>query len=161
MLGGNANPGVSSADCRVYRRLPGHEPRELGQVHKGIIVVNCMTPSAEAETSFNKWYSEEHIPMLSAVPGWLSSTRYILIDSRHISVEPGKGGESVPKYLALHEWVDEDVFERMEYKSAVNTPWRTEVISSVQEKQRFVLGYSGVLDDLARNGFNNKQQEDD
>lgn len=158
-LGGSVSLDISTVDCRVYRQLPGYESGELVPVHKGIIIVNCMTPSEETEGSFNRWYADEHIPMLSAVPGWLSSTRYILIDSTYVSVKTKQEDKSTPKYLALHEWVDEGIFEKVEYRSAVDTPWRTEVIAAVQERQRFLLKYGGILDDLVRIGFDDKRQE--
>jgi len=157
-LGGRVNFNITVVDCRVYRHFPGYEPGELVPVHKGIMIVNCMTPSEETEGSFNRWYADEHIPMLSAVPGWLSSTRYMLVDSIYVSVKTGQSDKSTPKYLALHEWVDEAIFEKVEYRSAVDTPWRTEVIAAVQERQRFVLGYGGLLDDLVRSVPDDKQQ---
>ena len=45
---------------------------------------------AEHEAEFNRWYDEEHIANLMAVPGFLSAGRYVAL----------KGG---PKYLALYE----------------------------------------------------------
>ena len=44
----------------------------------------------EHEAEYNRWYDEEHIAHLLAVPGFLSAGRY----------EALKGG---PKYLALYE----------------------------------------------------------
>jgi len=50
----------------------------------------------EYEAEFNRWYDEEHIAHLLAVPGFLSAGRY----------EALKGG---PKYLALYELEDHNV----------------------------------------------------
>jgi len=33
----------------------------------------------EFEVEFNRWYDEEHIPRLLAVPGFLSSGRYAAV----------------------------------------------------------------------------------
>src|SRR5260370_13824716 len=50
----------------------------------------------EFEAEYHRWYDEEHIAHLLAVPGFLSAGRY----------EALKGG---PKYLALYELEDADV----------------------------------------------------
>src|SRR5271155_6277086 len=44
----------------------------------------------EFEEEYHRWYDEEHIAHLLAVPGFLSAGRYVAL----------KGG---PKYLALYE----------------------------------------------------------
>ncbi|GIT13468.1 MAG: hypothetical protein CM1200mP35_02880 [Chloroflexota bacterium] len=44
----------------------------------------------EQDADFNKWYNEEHIPDLLALPGFLNGARY----------EASKGG---PRYLACYE----------------------------------------------------------
>jgi hypothetical protein len=140
----DASYGIVSIECRAYQRYPVSDFGGLVPTQGGTLIINCMTPSQESEASFNRWYKEEHLPMLSAVPGWRSSRRFVLVDSRHLS-----SGEhmSAPKYLALHEWVNDGIFEMKEYKAAVNTPWRTEVISAVQEKYRWVLQYVGKLEE--------------
>ncbi|KAF5355132.1 hypothetical protein D9756_005565 [Leucocoprinus leucothites] len=142
----SGDPGtIASIDCRVYRPYNQLKPEVYVPTGEGTLVLNCMTPSAESEETFNRWYAEEHIPMLRAVPGWRSSTRYILVNSKcSVSYSAAKP-VGVPKYFALHEWVGDKVFQTTEYKAAVDTPWRTEVMAGVQEKQRFVLQYIGKL----------------
>ncbi len=53
-------------------------------------------PGLEAE--YHRWYDEEHIAHLLAVPGFLSAGRYVAL----------KGG---PKYLALYELESPDVLK--------------------------------------------------
>src|SRR3979411_1409829 len=50
----------------------------------------------EFETEYHRWYDEEHIAHLLAVPGFLSAGRYVAL----------KGS---PKYLALYELEAPDV----------------------------------------------------
>src|SRR5260370_15639860 len=50
----------------------------------------------EFEAEYHRWYDEEHIAHLLAVPGFLSAGRYVAL----------KGG---PKYLALYELEAPDV----------------------------------------------------
>ena len=60
----------------------------------------------ESEAEYHRWYDEEHIPHLLAVPGFLSAGRY----------EALKGG---PKYLALYELEDNNVLRSAAYLDAV------------------------------------------
>jgi hypothetical protein len=50
----------------------------------------------ESETEFNRWYDEEHIQRLLAIPGFLNAGRYVAL----------KGG---PRYLAMYELEDASV----------------------------------------------------
>src|SRR3982074_1302469 len=56
----------------------------------------------EFEAEYHRWYDEEHIATLLAVPGFLSAGRY----------EALKGG---PKYLALYELEDHNVLRSPAY----------------------------------------------
>ncbi|KAJ7157794.1 hypothetical protein C8R46DRAFT_908803, partial [Mycena filopes] len=96
---------------------------------KHFLVLNGMTPNESAEQTFNDWYTDEHIPMLSAVPGWRSSRRFQLLSA----------SASPPKYLALHEWESCNVFPTPKFKAATNTPWRTKVVvEQVNKKERYL-----------------------
>ncbi|KAI0702234.1 hypothetical protein C8Q76DRAFT_578476, partial [Earliella scabrosa] len=79
-----------------------------------------------AEAEFNRWFDEEHIPLLSCVPGWVRSRRFVLKEvldrGREVKVE------RPPKYLALHEWTSLDAFRTKEFKRATTTPWRMQVL---------------------------------
>jgi hypothetical protein len=68
----------------------------------------------EYEAEFNRWYDEEHIKTLLAVPGFLSAGRYVAL----------KGG---PKYLAMYELEDPNVLRTSAFLDAVRyrpSPWR-------------------------------------
>ena len=86
------------------------------------------------DDEFNKWYEEEHVPLLSKCPGWLRSTRWQLIDE----MDPRTGEkhtDQVAKFLACHEWQDGDaVYQSEEFKYAVMTPWRNRVMNRVDPK---------------------------
>src|SRR5437016_4091536 len=82
----------------------------------------------EHAAEFNRWYDEEHIAQLLAVPGFLSAGRY----------EALKGG---PKYLALYEFEDPQVSE--------SAPWAKARDSNVWSNQvrafmRHDVGSPGV-----------------
>ncbi|KAJ7099350.1 hypothetical protein B0H15DRAFT_819946 [Mycena belliarum] len=129
-------------DIRMYETIPAGAQILLPTFPgKHLLVLNGMTPNDSAEGTFNDWYAEEHIPMLSAVPGWRSSRRFRL---RAASTSP-------PVYLALHEWDSYDAFGTPEFVAATNTPWRTRVVvEQVDKKERHLMEYLGVLEDLGR-----------
>ncbi len=64
----------------------------------------------EHEDEFNRWYDEEHIPLLSQVPGVLRARRFV--DPR------GK-----PRYVALYDLADESVPQHPQWQAAIATDW--------------------------------------
>ena len=81
----------------------------------GLMMVMADVP-AELEDEFNRWYNEEHIADLLAVPGVLNAARYVAIN----------GG---PKYLACYELespsvVDTDALQRFVKQPS---PWSQRV----------------------------------
>jgi heme-degrading monooxygenase HmoA len=127
-------------EVRVYETIPSGSHQILPTSrHEQYMVFNGMTPNDSAEETFNDWYSDEHIPMLSAVPGWHSSRRFRLLSAT----------SGPPRYLALHEWDDLAAFQTPEFRAATNTPWRTRVVvEQVSQKERFVFEYQGAVDEL-------------
>ncbi|EED80752.1 predicted protein [Postia placenta Mad-698-R] len=79
-----------------------------------------ITTKPEFEEEFNKWYDEEHIPLLAKVRGWIRSRRFRLKDWGHMGVEVTK---EPPKYFAVHEWATLDGTRSEEYRAALESPW--------------------------------------
>lgn len=102
-----------------------------------VLVAVSLEVAPEHETDFNKWYDEEHIPMLSKVPGWLRTRRFVLKDSGASGKLVGTDGfKTPPKYLALHEYANTAVFEKPEWKAATSTEWRDRVFKNVTKFER-------------------------
>ena len=78
------------------------------QRHILLIVRTDVAPEMEEE--FNRFYNEEHIPLLLKVPG-------VLWAKRGISSGDGQ------KYIALYEHESADVQKTSLYKDAVETEW--------------------------------------
>ena len=102
--------------------------------------------SSLTDDEFNRWYEDEHVPLLAKCPGWLRSTRFELVDSRDPRDTASSAGNTanVSKYLACHEWQDERVvFASEEFRHATSTPWREKIMQSVdkatEERRRFKL----------------------
>ncbi|KII90350.1 hypothetical protein PLICRDRAFT_123391 [Plicaturopsis crispa FD-325 SS-3] len=77
------------------------------------------------EARLDKWYEEEHIPLLAMIPGWQRTRRFRQV-SDNAQVE----------LLALHEYTEDNGLGGPEHTHAISTPWRTEVQSLVESLQR-------------------------
>lgn len=86
---------------------PGN--RSHSGVAKFLFVAIGDTPD-EHEAEFNQWYDQEHIPLLSAVPGVISARRF-------------RDPKGDPRYLALYELEEDSVLEQEDWQAALHTPW--------------------------------------
>ena len=72
----------------------------------------------ELEADFNRIYDEQHIPLISKVPGVLGIKRYVL----------EKPVEGVPKYAALYRVVSADVPQCPAWVKASDTgDWKPQI----------------------------------
>jgi antibiotic biosynthesis monooxygenase (ABM) superfamily enzyme len=77
---------------------------------KHIFLIVRTDVSPEMEDEFNRWYNEEHIPLLLKVPGVLSAKR---------GMNTGKG----QKYIAIYEHESREVQKTAAYRGALETDW--------------------------------------
>lgn len=66
------------------------------------------------EDAFNGWYWEEHLPLLSGVPGVLSAMRYRRVPTYY---------PDAPKYMAIYELESSSVIEGSEWNSVVGSEY--------------------------------------
>ncbi|EME49064.1 hypothetical protein DOTSEDRAFT_142675 [Dothistroma septosporum NZE10] len=76
---------------------------------------------------FNKWYEEEHIDMLSKVPGWLRTRRFLM----RIGGIQGMPPSGQIEILAVHDFSKSDALDGPEWKAATSTQWRNKMIEKV------------------------------
>jgi pimeloyl-ACP methyl ester carboxylesterase len=81
----------------------------------------------DKEEELDKWYKEEHVPMLMKVPGWLRTRRFVTA-----SIE----GKDEKEYLALHEYSPENGLGGKEFQDAVSTPWAEKIAKDVVKEKR-------------------------
>lgn len=90
---------------------PGDAPPHM-MSHAQFVVIGDSPPEHEEE--FNRWYDEEHLPLLSRVPGVLRARRFF---------DPnGK-----PRYVALYDLADESVTQHPEWRAATQTEWARKI----------------------------------
>ncbi len=117
---------------RAYRLLGSYRDQGLrpGQDRGSaapVLLAVWWEPRPGAEPDLDRWYAEEHIPRLLAVPGWMAITRYERV------------GGTGPRFLAVHDLSDAAAMESPEHRAALDTPWRTKVIAQREHYERRVF----------------------
>jgi hypothetical protein len=82
------------------------------------------------EVDFDKWYREEHLDMLAAMPGYRRTLRYVLGPKA-----PLTRGEPA-KFLAVHEMDELKGLGSEAGQAANQTPW---TVRHVKESKVFVV----------------------
>jgi hypothetical protein len=120
---------------RVYAPIsddwaPGFGP-DTGSARSApapVVMAVSMSVPDSVVPDMDAYYSQEHYPLLLAVPGWRRARRFELTS--------GEG----PKYLSLHEVSSVDAFEEPGYKHAISTPWRNRIVDASIGRERRVFG---------------------
>jgi pimeloyl-ACP methyl ester carboxylesterase len=111
-----------------FKKLEDVENEGEGNVM--IAVALDLQPGEGKKEELDKWYREEHIDLLSRVPGWLRTRRFVTssIDSK-----------APIEYLALHEYAPKNGLGGPEFKTATTTKWNQDIMANtVKEKRRRV-----------------------
>lgn len=91
-----------------------------GRTDMPAVLLMMIDVKPEDEAEFNRWYNEEHIPELMALPGFLSARRFEVEGEGH-------------KFLAIYE---------LENTRALNNPqylaWREASVSTKLMSAKFV-----------------------
>ncbi len=78
---------------------------------------------------FNRWYEEEHAPLLLQSPRWLMCRRFRVLE----------GGPSPATHLACYFLAGMDAMEAPQREEAKHTPWRARLAQEPWFKARFDL----------------------
>jgi hypothetical protein len=102
------------------------------------LLTAAIEPSnAEIEEEQNKWYAEEHLPLLSKVPGFLRARRFKLVDHVELGGKADKNSIKPPaKYLTLYDFDRNTFFDTQEMKDVASSPWaqRMQVLLNAESR---------------------------
>lgn len=132
----------NKVEMRIYDLFSERTSSKYGNASDNrILRTLALQPGPElSEKDYNEWYEEEHVPLLSVVPGWLKSTRWTLREARAWNQGEMQSSE-LSKYLAIHEWESMESFSFPEFKHATSTPWRDQILPkldrAVDERRNF------------------------
>ncbi|KAF9883014.1 hypothetical protein FE257_004327 [Aspergillus nanangensis] len=109
-----------------------HDTAAAGSV---LIAVSTTIPADQAkEADLQNWYRDEHIPMLSKVPGWRSSRLFVTA-----AIDP----KAPREFVSLHEYKASNGLGGPEHKAAMDTPWRNRLMAdTVTDKKRRVYTWA-------------------
>jgi pimeloyl-ACP methyl ester carboxylesterase len=114
---------VSSRSAPEFKKLEDIKNYGEGNV---MVSVSLRLKAGRKGEELDKWYNEEHIDMLSKVPGWLRTRRYVTaaIDQK----------EEV-EYMALHEYAPKNGLGGKEWQATNDTPWAKDIMTNVVEEK--------------------------
>ncbi|KAJ7606152.1 hypothetical protein DFH06DRAFT_1019628, partial [Mycena polygramma] len=131
---------IGGLSSRTYIHMgtfthPDTTPESLPSQYVLVVSLEMKTP--EGEDNLNKWYDEEHMDLLSKIPGWKQGRRYKLVDyyqQGELMVD-----KPVSKYLAIHEFTENNFLESPEFKHATSTEWRGRVMDDAVRREARVF----------------------
>jgi hypothetical protein len=117
---------VAAGDIEVSRLAAlrffwGASPTETPLYH--YVVRTDVEPGGENE--LERWYDEEHLPALAAVPG-------VVLAQRLVSLDAG------PRYYACYDLTSPDVLKSAPWQAARGTDWSGRVRSTFRQTRRVI-----------------------
>lgn len=113
-------PALLSTERFVGRPLGTQRRRDCSESHlleSAIAYLVYFNVPEPREAEFNRWYNEEHLPMLLASPQWGMCRRFRMTESN-----------SMPwTHVALHYLLDLRALQSPERDVARSTPWRRQL----------------------------------
>lgn len=73
--------------------------------------------------AFHNWYEQEHIDMLTKIPGWIRTRRFKMLVGGINGMPPSGQVEC----LAVHDFEEKNGLEGPEHQAARSTPWGKEI----------------------------------
>ena len=126
--------GKANRLCRFeaeeITKQSGSGPQKAGSDPANGLLFFAMNVTPEAESDFNAWYDEEHIPRLSAVPGCLSARRFRIVTAV---------SEGSQRYLALYRLTSPEVCSSKAWQEAAVTPWTEKIRPHTRDRMRIPL----------------------
>lgn len=116
---------IESRESKDFKKL--EDVQNEGEGNVMVAVALDLQPGTDNKAELDKWYREEHIDLLSKVPGWLHTRRYVTS-----AIDPNAAVE----YLALHEYAPKNGLDGSEFKAATTTKWNAEIMTNVVKEKR-------------------------
>jgi len=144
-LSANASPNeksivsrLATLHRRVYSRFATVQNLDVGVTalpSKFTLVVG-LAPSPDKEEDVNKWYEEEHLKLMSKVPGFIRARRYKLVSDVELAgkADPNSPAVAFP-YVTLYDWESDAYTNEPSFKEAISTPWSAKVLAEVPSSE--------------------------
>jgi len=99
-------------DIRWYEQIQVVESANAAKSPARFLISAALHPASDPTSlaDFDKWYREEHISLLSRMPGFVRSRRYEIASATVLNQFQFRDTlEKAPRYLALHEFSSDDL----------------------------------------------------
>lgn len=126
----NVMSTFESLDRKIYRTIS--EKGSVGDAPAPVTIAVSVRVNEADLPEFNKWFEEEHIPMLSKIPGWLRTRRFEMVVGGLKGMPPAGQVEC----LAVHDYAEQNGINGPEHKAAQGTPWAAKVMEKVVSRER-------------------------
>lgn len=127
-LRASAEGVIKRSDWQIYERISYDKRDDAGERLPGTVFVTVgMSPIETPENlaDYHEWYKQEHMPILSDVPGWRTGSRYRLV------VCYGDHAEFCSPYLAVHQYNEKNGLGGEQWLKSVNSEWTKRVMSNL------------------------------
>ncbi|KAH4098869.1 hypothetical protein HBH70_168700 [Parastagonospora nodorum] len=102
-----------------------------GEKNVMIAVSFQLQDGKDKEEELEKWYVQEHVPLLQKVPGWRRTRRFV---TSYLDLESGHRKEK--EYLALHEYAPKNGLGGPEFQAAITTEWCDKIYKYVVKERK-------------------------
>jgi pimeloyl-ACP methyl ester carboxylesterase len=102
-----------------------------GEKNVMIAVSFQLQDGKDKEEELEKWYNEEHVPLLQKVPGWRRTRRFV---TSYLDLESGHRKEK--EFLALHEYAPQNGLGGKEFVAATTTKWCDKIYADVVKERK-------------------------
>ena len=109
-----------------YLEKPDLKLTETPLAGKHLLVVGVEF-SPDTEEDIEKWYEEEHFPVVSKIPGWLRGRRYKLVSQVELAGKAESGAPPAHTFLSIHEWDNPDFIEDLKRADIYQYTWSKRV----------------------------------
>lgn len=123
---GGKPPEFIGANAGEYREVEDTDLVENGQNWRILVAVSLVLNDDNHGKDLDGWCDEEHIDILSKVPGWLHTGRFITFSFL--------GGEQGIECLLLYEYGNKNGLDIENFKAATSTPWTKDVMTNLVQK---------------------------
>lgn len=89
-----------------------------------VLVAVCFKIKPGTEAELDRWYNEEHVELLTKVPGWRRTRRFVTASVLNPTPE-------TKEYLSLHEYAPQNGLGGPEFQAAVSTPFAKHIYEDV------------------------------
>ncbi|OSS53958.1 hypothetical protein B5807_00780 [Epicoccum nigrum] len=116
----------SSSDFKDLQKVESEGEKNV------MVAVSFVLQEGEGkEEELQKWYEEEHVPLLQKVPGWRRTRRFV---TSYLDVQANPSLQR--EFLALHEYAPQNGLGGEEFVAATTTKWCDKIYADVVKDRK-------------------------